>query len=68
MILNIYIIGMIAATVLGSVLLYKHKNEKDLQPGMMAAIALMSWISVILILWKYKEITNPITRYERNNV
>ena len=59
---------MIAATILGSILLFKEKNDKDIQPGMIACIALMSWISVILILWKYKEITNPITRYERSDV
>ena len=59
---------MIAATILGSILLFKQKNDQDIQPGMIACIALMSWISVILILWKYKEITNPITRYERSDV
>ena len=68
MILEIYFIGMIVATILGLILLFKQKNDKDIQPGMIACIALMSWISVILILWKYKEITNPITRYERSNV
>jgi hypothetical protein len=68
MITAFYMVGVIVAAILGSILLFKEKNDKDLQPGMMACIALMSWISVILILWKYKEITNPITRYERNNV
>ena len=68
MILEIYFIGMIVATILGSILLFKQRNDRDLQPGMIACIALMSWISVILILWKYKEITNPITRYEKNKV
>ena len=68
MILEIYFIGMIVATILGLILLFKQKNDKDIQPEMIACIALMSWISVILILWKYKEITNPITRYERSDV
>ena len=68
MILTIYFVGVIIATILGSILLFKEKDTKDLQPGMMACIALMSWVSVILILWKYKQITNPITRYEENKV
>ena len=68
MITVFYMIGVIVAAILGSILLFKEKNDKDLQPGMIGCIALMSWLSVALILWKYKEITNSITRYERNNV
>lgn len=56
-----YIIGVIIATVLGIMLLIvaerenKNKVVKDeLQPGMVAVIGLMSWFSVVMILWKYK--------------
>ena len=56
-----YIIGVIIATVLGVMLLIvaerenKKKAVKDeLQPGMVAVLGLMSWFSVVMILWKYK--------------
>ena len=56
-----YIVGVIIATVLGVMLLIvaerenKKKVVKDkLQPGMVAALGLMSWFSVVMILWKYK--------------
>jgi multisubunit Na+/H+ antiporter MnhB subunit len=56
-----YVIGAIIATVLGVMLLIvaerenKKKAVKDeLQPGMVAALGLMSWFSVVMILWKYK--------------
>ena len=56
-----YIVGVIIATVLGIMLLTvaekenKKKAEKDeLQPGMIAVLGLMSWFSVVMILWKYK--------------
>jgi multisubunit Na+/H+ antiporter MnhB subunit len=55
-----YIIGVIIATVLGVMLLIvaerenKKKAVKDeLQPGMVAVLGLMSWFSVVIILWKY---------------
>ena len=56
-----YVIGVIIATVLGVMLLIvaerenKKKVVKDkLQPGMVAVLGLMSWFSVVMILWKYK--------------
>jgi multisubunit Na+/H+ antiporter MnhB subunit len=56
-----YVIGVIIATVLGVILLIvaerenKKKVVKDkLQPGMVAALGLMSWFSVVMILWKYR--------------
>lgn len=56
-----YIVGVIIATVLGVMLLIvaerenKKKAVKDeLQPGMVAVLGLMSWFSVVMILWKYK--------------
>ena len=56
-----YIVGVIIATVLGVMLLIiaerenKKKVVKDkLQPGMVAVLGLMSWFSVVMILWKYK--------------
>lgn len=56
-----YVIGAIIATILGVMLLIvaerenKKKAVKDeLQPGMVAVLGLMSWFSVVMILWKYK--------------
>lgn len=56
-----YVIGAIIATILGVMLLIvaekenKKKVVKDeLQPGMVAVLGLMSWFSVVMILWKYK--------------
>ena len=56
-----YIVGVIIATVLGVMLLIvaerenKKKAVKDeLQPGMVAVLGLMSWFSVVMILWKYR--------------
>lgn len=56
-----YVIGAIIATVLGVMLLIvaERENKKkvvkdELQPGMVAVLGLMSWFSVVMILWKYK--------------
>ena len=56
-----YVIGDIIATILGVMLLIvaERENKKkvvkdELQPGMVAALGLMSWFSVVMILWKYK--------------
>lgn len=56
-----YIVGVIIATVLGVMLLIvaerenKKKAVKDeLQPGMVTVLGLMSWFSVVMILWKYR--------------
>ena len=56
-----YVIGAIIATVLGVMLLIvaERENKKkvvkdELQPGMVAVLGLMSWFSVVMILWKYR--------------
>ena len=56
-----YVIGAIIATVLGMMLLIvaERENKKkvvkdELQPGMIAVLGLMSWFSVVMILWKYR--------------
>lgn len=56
-----YVIGAIIATVLGVMLLIvaERENKKkvvkdELQPGMIAVLGLMSWFSVVMILWKYR--------------
>ena len=51
-----YMIGVLIAFLLGCRLLYKEKNKKNLQYGMIAPLALMSWISVIIILYKRKRL------------
>jgi hypothetical protein len=56
-----YVIGAIIATILGVILLIvaERENKKkvvkdELQPGMVAVLGLMSWFSVVMILWKYR--------------
>ena len=53
--LTFYVFGMFVAFIL-SILLYVAQNKGDNpQIGMIAAISILSWISVILILWKFKD-------------
>lgn len=52
MIAIIYIIGVIIALILGIILISKEEKKDDLEYGMMAPLMLLSWISVILILWR----------------
>ena len=47
----IYLTGMIIALILAILLLYMEKNNNP-QYGMIAPIAMLSWISVIMIVWK----------------
>lgn len=53
-----YLIGVLIAFILGCILIYKEerkKKEKDKpQYGMIFPFSLMSWISVVLILWRYR--------------
>lgn len=67
-----YIVGVIIAAILGFLLLIiaekenQKKEKKDnLQPGMVAALAVMSWFSVIMILLNYRE---PLKRLLRNKM
>ena len=55
-----YTIGTIVALILGLYLLYKEEDKQDLQVGMIAPIALMSWISVILIIRKIIKDNNSL--------
>jgi len=52
MIAVIYLIGMILAFILGIILISKEEKKDDLEYGIMAPLVLLSWISVILILYK----------------
>ena len=53
--LTFYVFGMFVAFILG-ILLYVAQDKGDNpQIGMIAAISILSWISVILILWKFKD-------------
>ena len=49
-----YLIGVLIAFILGCRLIYKESNKKNLQYEMIAPLAIMSWVSVILILWKLR--------------
>ena len=58
--LGIYIVGAIIAFVMGILLAsyYEMKRKEDddeLQYGMIAAIAIMSWISVVMLIWNYND-------------
>lgn len=53
--LEFYVIGMIIAFLLGCRLYYKEKDKIYSQVGMIAPLTIMSWISVVLILWKFKD-------------
>lgn len=52
--ITFYMIGVLIAFVLGCRLLYNERKRKNLQYGMIIPLALMSWISVFLILWKLR--------------
>lgn len=55
-ILYFYISGAIIALLLGVILLLKEDNgEREIQEGMIGPIAILSWISVFLIVWKLKK-------------
>ena len=40
------------AFILGIILISKEEKKDDLEYGMIAPLMLLSWISVILILWR----------------
>lgn len=51
----IYLIGCFIALVLGIRLLYKERNNDDIDTSVIAPLVIMSWISVFLILWKLRD-------------
>ena len=51
----IYLIGCFIALLLGIRLLYKEKNNDDIDMSIIAPLIIMSWISVFLILWKLRD-------------
>ena len=51
----IYLIGCFVALILGIRLLYKERNNKDIDTSVMAPLVIMSWISVFMILWKIRD-------------
>ena len=51
----IYLIGCFIALLLGIRLLYKEKNNDDIDTSVIAPLIIMSWISVFLILWKLRD-------------
>ena len=57
--MKFYIIGAIIAFVLGGILAYaEHRKSpnKEQQLEILAVIAVASWASVVLLLWKYKDV------------
>ena len=55
MIGTIYLIGCFIAMILGIRLLYKERNNEDIDTSVMAPLVIMSWISVFMILWKIRD-------------
>ena len=53
--IKFYVIGVIISFILGCILMFKEEDKKNAQYGMIAPMALMSWITVVLILWKYRD-------------
>ena len=51
----IYLIGCFIAFLLGIRLLYKERNNDDIDTSVMAPLIIMSWISVFMILWKIRD-------------
>ena len=51
----IYLVGCFIALLLGMRLLYKERNNKDIDTSVMAPLIIMSWISVFMILWKIRD-------------
>lgn len=51
----IYLIGCFIALVLGMRLLYKEKDNDEIDTSVIAPLVIMSWISVFLILWKIRD-------------
>ena len=51
----IYLIGCFVALILGIRLLYKERNNEDIDTSVMAPLVIMSWISVFMILWKIRD-------------
>ena len=52
--LIIYNIGAIIALILGLILLFKEEDKHYLQAGMIAPMTLLSWITIVLLVWKYR--------------
>lgn len=66
----VYTIGMIIALILGIILLYVETKEaekthtaEELQAGMVAVIAMFSWLSVIVLPYVYREQYKKFFRY-----
>jgi len=55
MIGKIYLIGCFIAFLLGMRLLYKEKDNDEIDTSVIAPLIIMSWISVFLILWKLRD-------------
>ncbi len=51
----IYLIGCFIALLLGIRLLYKERNNEEIDTSVIAPLVIMSWISVFLILWKLRD-------------
>ena len=52
MLFYVYMIGVLIAFILGIVIYITEEDKEDAQIGMLAPMALLSWITVFLILYK----------------
>ena len=55
MIGTIYLTGCFIALILGIRLLYKERNNDDIDSSVIAPLIMMSWFSVFMILWKIRD-------------
>ena len=55
MIGTIYLTGCFIALILGIRLLYKERNNVDVDSSIIAPLVIMSWISVFMMLWKIRD-------------
>lgn len=54
---DVYIVGMCLAFIMGCMLAtYYNGKEEEQQIGLLAILALMSWIAVLLMAYKYRSI------------
>lgn len=51
----IYLIGCFIALLLGMRLLYKERNNDDIDSSVITPLIIMSWVSVFMILWKIRD-------------
>ena len=55
-IFDVYIVGLFVAFFLGCMLAAHYKEEEQQQLGLLAFVALMSWASVVILVYRYRSV------------